>query len=91
MTKIIIDLAGGTRITIEPTPAEKPAEDLVNLSAVFGSVGKLDLADFDEPAEEKPRECQVVGCRRQAVSEIELIEDDGSRKVGSYCERHAQI
>ncbi|NLS97433.1 MAG: hypothetical protein GXX96_35280 [Planctomycetaceae bacterium] len=59
-----------------------------------GAFQALDLADFDqaaaEPAGEKPEICQVVGCRRPATCEVELIEGD-RREIGRYCERHAEI
>jgi hypothetical protein len=89
VAKIIIDAGERTRITVETIEPTKLTEDLVNLSEVYGNVGKLDLADFDEPAEEE-RECDVVGCRRSATCEVELIEAD-SRTIGRYCERHGQF
>lgn len=90
MRKVVIE-HGATRITVESLDQVEPASETVHLSDVFGSVGKLDLADFDKPEPtEEPRECDVVGCRREATTAIELI-DDSSHTIGHYCGRHADV
>lgn len=53
---------------------------------------QLDLAEFDkeEAPSEKPRECDISNCRHEATVEVETIDDDGSRTIGHYCQRHAE-
>mgnify|MGYP000961850585 CR=1 FL=1 len=99
MVRVIIDSDSDIEVTVRelaPTGTgepEKPAEEIVLSSRAFAT---LDLADFAdepaaaEPAGETPRICDVVGCRRPATCEVELLEH-GRREIGRYCERHGCI
>lgn len=88
-----LDVAVRVTATIK-TPEEALLEDgkLRVSDNLCESACKVVTVDtLAEPAGEQPEICQVVGCLREAACSIELIEDDGTRRTGLYCERHATI